>query len=107
MSIPATSSVVNVLRVHYIGTMSKTDQIQVRIDPETKAAAEAVFAKLGIRPSEAVRMFYHQVELSQGIPFEVRVPNAETLQAIADLEAENDLVQHNSLEQFKQSLQEL
>ena len=105
MSIPATSSVVNVLRVHYIGTMSKTDQIQVRIDPETKAAAEAVFAKLGIRPSEAVRRFYH-VELSQGIPFEVRVPNAETLQAIADLEAENDLVQHNSLEQFKQSLQE-
>ena len=87
--------------------MSKTDQIQVRIDPETKAAAEAVFAKLGIKPSEAVRMFYHQVELNQGIPFEVRVPNAETVQAIKDIEEGRDLVRHDSLEAFKQSLQEL
>ncbi len=86
--------------------MSKTDQIQVRIDPETKAAAEAVFAKLGIKPSEAVRMFYHQVELNQGIPFEVRVPNAETVQAIKDIEEGRDLVRHDSLEAFKQSLQE-
>lgn len=86
--------------------MSKTDQIQVRIDPETKAAAEAVFAKLGIKPSEAVRMFYYQVGLNQGIPFDVRVPNAETLQAIADLAENRDLVRHDSLEQFKHSLQE-
>ena len=66
--------------------MNKTDQIQVRINPETKLAAEAIFAKLGIKPSEAVRMFYHQVELSQGIPFDVRIPNAETLEAMKETE---------------------
>ena len=87
--------------------MNKTDQIQVRINPETKMAAEAIFAKLGIKPSEAVRMFYHQVELSQGIPFDVRIPNAETLQAIKDIEEGRDLVRHTSLESFKQSLQEI
>ena len=85
--------------------MSKTDQIQVRIDSETKAAAEAVFARLGIKPSEAVRMFYHQVELNQGIPFAVRVPNAETLQAIEDIEDKRNLTRHD-LESFKRSLQE-
>ena len=30
--------------------MNKTDQIQVRINPETKIAAEAIFTKLGIKP---------------------------------------------------------
>lgn len=86
--------------------MSKSEQIQVRINPETKAAAEEVFAKLGIKPSEAVRMFYHQVELSQGIPFAVKVPNAETVQAIRDIEEGRDLVRHTSMESFKQSLTE-
>ena len=94
------------MQLHYIETMSKTDQIQVRIDPKTKAAAEAIFAKLGLKPSEAVRMFYHQVELSQGIPFDVRVPNAETLQAIRDIEENRDLVRHDSLDSFRRSLQE-
>ena len=53
-----------------------------------------------------VRMFYHQVELSQGIPFDVRIPNTETLQAIKDIEEGRGLVRHTSLESFKQSLQE-
>ena len=94
------------MQLHYIETMSKTDQIQVRIDPKTKAAAEAIFAKLGLKPSEAVRMFYHQVELNQGIPFDVRVPNEETLQAVRDIEENRDLVRHDSLDSFRQSLQE-
>lgn len=86
--------------------MSKTDQIQVRINPETKAAAEAVFSKLGIKPSDAVRLFYHQVELNQGIPFALSVPNAETLQAIEDLETGHGLERHSTLEGFKLSLHE-
>ncbi len=86
--------------------MDKTEQIQVRINPQTKMAAEAVFAKLGIKPSEAVRMFYHQVELNQGIPFDVRIPNARTVQAIKDIEENRNLVRHTSLESFKQSLKE-
>jgi DNA-damage-inducible protein J len=84
--------------------VSKTEQIQVRIDPKTKAAAEAIFAKLGINPSDAVRLFYHQVELSQGIPFELKIPNAQTVQAIRDIEEECNLVRHGSLDDFKQSL---
>lgn len=86
--------------------MSRTEQIQVRINPETKAAAEAVFAKLGIKPSEAVRMFYHQVELNQGLPFSLKIPNAETLQAIKDIEENRDLLRHSSLDSFKALLQE-
>jgi DNA-damage-inducible protein J len=66
--------------------MSKTERIEARIEPELKQAAESVFAKLGISPSDAIRIFYKQVELYQGLPFEVRIPNAETLAAIQEIE---------------------
>lgn len=66
--------------------MSKTDRIEARIDPEPKQAAEAVFAKLGVSPSDAIRMFYKQVELHQGFPCEVRIPNTETIAAMEEVE---------------------
>lgn len=94
------------MQLHYNQTMSKSNQIQVRIDPDTKAVAEAVFAKLGIKPSEAVRMFYHQVSINQGIPFELKIPNAETEAAFKDAEEGRNLVRHRTLKSFKQSLRE-
>jgi addiction module RelB/DinJ family antitoxin len=45
-----------------------------------------VFAKLGMSPSEAIRIFYTQVELCQGLPFAVRIPNPETLAAIREID---------------------
>lgn len=84
--------------------MDKTEQIQVRINPETKLAAEAVFAKLGIKPSEAVRMFYHQVELSQGIPFDVRIPNAETLEAMQETEISENSRSYGSFAELRSEL---
>ena len=84
--------------------MTKTEHIQVRIDPETKADAEAVFARLGLKPSDAVRLFYSQVSLTQAIPFDLKIPNAETLEAMEDIKQGRKLVRHKSLEGFKASL---
>lgn len=86
--------------------MSKTEEVRARIDPATKEAAEEVFAKLGLSPSEAVRLFYRQVELHQGFPFDLRIPNQETLQAIRDLDERRGLTSFDSLEAFKTSLHE-
>lgn len=85
----------------------KTQEVRARIDPHTKEAAEAVFSKLGVSPSEAVRMFYHQVELKQGFPFEVRVPNAETVKALKDADAGIGLGPAQTLEEFKAELDAL
>ena len=87
--------------------MSKTEEVRARIDPATKRAAEGVFAELGISPSEAVRLFYRQVELHRGFPFELRVPNEETVQAIRDLDERRDVTSFDTLEVFKTSLSEL
>jgi addiction module RelB/DinJ family antitoxin len=53
----------------------QTDQINIRIDTNTKIAAEAVFGQLGLSATDAVRMFYRQVAMRQGLPFEARIVN--------------------------------
>ena len=66
--------------------MAKTQTISARIDPELKAHAEGIFNSLGLTTSQAITLFYRQVELSAGLPFPVKlpVPNEETLRAIQD-----------------------
>ncbi|OIO59699.1 MAG: type II toxin-antitoxin system antitoxin, RelB/DinJ family [Verrucomicrobia bacterium CG_4_10_14_3_um_filter_43_23] len=50
----------------------------------TKKKAEKVFKRLGINKTEAIRMFFQQVALRNSIPFEVSVPNKETIAAIEE-----------------------
>lgn len=49
--------------------MSQTAVIRTRIDPRRKAKAEAIMAKLGVSPTQAINMFYAQIELRKAIPF--------------------------------------
>jgi DNA-damage-inducible protein J len=46
-----------------------------------------VLAKVGVSTTDAITMFMRQVVLHDGLPFEVRVPNAETREAIEELES--------------------
>jgi DNA-damage-inducible protein J len=56
--------------------------IHARIDPELKRATERIFSKLGISTTEAIRLFLKQVELHNGLPFAVAIPNEETIAAM-------------------------
>ena len=81
--------------------MSKTDRIEARIEPELKQSAEAIFAQLGVSPSDAIRIFYRQVQLHQGFPFEVRIPNAETRAAINEAETHPErLTRYDSVDEM-------
>lgn len=64
--------------------MSKSAMIRARMEPGLKEDAEQVLAEVGLTPTEAIRLFYRQVSLQGGLPFEVRVPNAATRAAIAE-----------------------
>jgi DNA-damage-inducible protein J len=66
--------------------MAKTAYLNARIDPDLKADAETVFAKIGLTSSQAITLFYKQVALQQAIPFALRVPNAETVAALNEAE---------------------
>lgn len=67
--------------------MPKNATINARVDEKLKARAEKVLRKVGVSTSEAVTMLLHQIVLRQGMPFEVKVPNAETRRAMAELDA--------------------
>ena len=53
---------------------AKTSNLYVRIEPEVKEEAESILATLGIPASNAINMFYKQIILNRGIPFEVKIP---------------------------------
>lgn len=69
--------------------MAKTANINVRIDPETKASAEELFASFGITVSDAINIFLRKSIMEGGLPFEVKQPryNPETEAAIAEAKA--------------------
>jgi len=49
--------------------MAKTAVVRARMEPELKLHAEDILNSIGIKPSEAINMFYHQVEKTGGLPF--------------------------------------
>lgn len=57
--------------------MAKTANLYARIEPELKEQAEAILTALGIPASNAITMFYRQVILQQGLPFDVKLPTAK------------------------------
>jgi DNA-damage-inducible protein J len=76
--------------------MAKTGFLNTRIEPGLKAKAERIFSAVGISPSDAITMFYQQVVYRRGLPFEVCVPNEETLAALNEAEAGGGDVQNVS-----------
>ncbi len=57
--------------------MAKSANLYARIEPDLKNQAEAILSALGIPASSAITMFYKQVVLQNGLPFEVRLPAAQ------------------------------
>jgi DNA-damage-inducible protein J len=62
--------------------MNKTATITVRMDPQVKKNTEAVLKTLGLTTSQAVSLFFYQVSLNKGIPFDVHIPTEVTARAI-------------------------
>jgi len=61
---------------------SPTAMIHVRIDQNLKSKASETLDAMGLSLSEAVRVFLTRVATDQAFPFELRVPNAETVAAM-------------------------
>ena len=66
--------------------MAKTSTVNARVDPKLKNNVEIILERLGLTPSDAVNLFYKQVELKGGLPFELKLPNynIETLEVLEE-----------------------
>ncbi|NLH63127.1 MAG: type II toxin-antitoxin system RelB/DinJ family antitoxin [Erysipelotrichaceae bacterium] len=51
----------------------KSSNVYARIEPEVKEQAESILSALGIPASNAINMFYKQIILQNGLPFEVKL----------------------------------
>ncbi len=54
--------------------MAKSANLYARIEPDLKKQAETILTSLGIPASNAITMFYRQIILQNGLPFEVKLP---------------------------------
>jgi DNA-damage-inducible protein J len=68
-------------------TQTHETYVRARIDQATKALATEALEAMGLSVSDAIRLFMLRVADEKRLPFEVKVPNKETLAAMAELEA--------------------
>jgi DNA-damage-inducible protein J len=72
--------------------MGKSSTIRARIEPDLKDKAEHIFHQLGLTTTQAITLFYKQVELKKGLPFDVVIPNEITRQTFDDTDAGRNLI---------------
>lgn len=60
--------------------------VHMRMDTELKRRATDALAAMGLTTSDAVRLLFHRIVAEQAFPVELKVPNAETRQAMAEVD---------------------
>lgn len=90
--------------------MSKTDTINIRIEPELKKEVEETLNDLGMNIADAVTIFFKQIVMTESIPFVIKKTkyNKETLEAIKEakaiMEDSEKYKAHNDIEELMEEL---
>jgi DNA-damage-inducible protein J len=66
--------------------MATDTVVRARIDAATKDRAAEALAAMGLSVSDAIRLLLVRVAADKEFPFPVKVPNATTRKAMAELE---------------------
>ncbi len=84
-----------------------TTDVRCRIDTKTKHDASEVIEAMGLSVSDAIRIFLKRVATEGTIPFDLRIPNAKTIAAMAEIEnpkTRSTLKRYKSLTQMNKDL---
>ena len=57
----------------------RSETVRARMESKLKSNVEGIFNALGLTPSQAIVLFYKQVDLHGGLPFELVVPRRHPL----------------------------
>ena len=91
------------MQVCYSGGMNKTATVHARIDAITKRASERVLHRIGMTPTDAVRLLYRQIALRKEFPLELRVPNKLTASTLDKSDRGEEVETFDSLDQMVES----
>jgi DNA-damage-inducible protein J len=84
--------------------MGKSAFIRARVEHELKEDVINILQTLGLSLTEAITLFFKMIKLNRGLPFEVKIPNEETLAAMEDARLERNLEEWDSVDTFLKSL---
>jgi DNA-damage-inducible protein J len=79
--------------------------IKSRIDLDLKIEVERVLAALGLTVSDAIRMTFKQIAARQGLPFDVKIPNAQTQAAMRDADLWVQAIRAGTLDAPSESIE--
>lgn len=66
--------------------------IRARTDPSLKIEVENIFKDLGLTTSEAINLFFNQIKLRRGLPFDVVMPNKTTEKTFYNTDKNKNIV---------------
>ena len=72
--------------------MAKTATIRARIEPRLKQEVEELFEEMGLTTTEAINLFYRQVKLRKGLPFNIAIPNKTAEKVFKDTDVKKNLI---------------
>jgi DNA-damage-inducible protein J len=78
--------------------------VHARIQEDLKTATEKIFRKLGLSTTEAIAVFFSQVRLRKGLPFDVKIPNKTTIETFSKTDAGLELNEYESMAKFKEKM---
>lgn len=82
----------------------KNSVIRARLEPELKENVEKVLSSLGMTSTDAIRIFFKQIELRKGLPFKVEIPNKETEKVFKETDEGKNLIICDSAEEMFERL---
>jgi len=65
---------------------SQSSMLHVRMDTDLKRKATETLTAMGMTVSDAVRLLFHRIAVDQAFPLELKVPNAQTRKAMAEVD---------------------
>ncbi|MEA3231326.1 MAG: type II toxin-antitoxin system RelB/DinJ family antitoxin [Thermodesulfobacteriota bacterium] len=72
--------------------MAKTATVRARIEPSLKEDVEQLFKQMGLTTTEAINLFYQQVKLRNGLPFNIVIPNKTTEKVFKETDTNRMLI---------------
>ncbi len=72
--------------------MNKTATVRARLEPGLKEKAEEILHRLGLNTTQAITLFYRQIELMEGLPFPLDIPNETTRATFKATDSGEDLI---------------
>jgi len=84
--------------------MAKAATARARMDADVNEEAESILAERGLNATQGIDLSFRQIVLQQGLPFDVKMPNAESRKARREVETGDGLIRSSSAENLFRDL---